>query len=250
MTDLVNVTDDGAVRVIRMNRPEKKNALTGAMYTAMSEAINEANTNAAINCMVVAGSPGAFSAGNDIAEFVQAATSGANLVRPAMPFLYSLANNTKPLVAAVSGIAVGVGVTMLLHCDQVIAATDARLTTPFISLGILPEAGSSLIAPRLLGHQRAFSLLVMGQPLGAQEAKEQGLVNMVVSPEELDAAAMKVARTIAALPPQGVSIARRLMRGAPDEIVARIDEEAKLFGERLSSPEARAAFQAFMTRKK
>jgi enoyl-CoA hydratase/carnithine racemase len=250
MTDLVNVTDDGAVRIIRMNRPDKKNALTAAMYTAMAEAINEANTNAAINCMVIAGSPGAFSAGNDIAEFVQAATSGANLARPAMPFLYSLANNKKPLVAAVSGVAVGVGVTMLLHCDQVIAATDARLTTPFISLGILPEAASSLIAPRLLGHQRAFSLLVMGQPLGAQEAKEQGIVNMVVPPEELDAAAMKVARTIASLPPQGVATARRLMRGTPDEILARIDEEAKLFAERLSSPEARAAFQAFMTRKK
>ena len=250
MTELVTITDDGAVRVIRMNRPEKKNALTVAMYTAMAEAINSANTNDAIHCMVIAGVPGAFSAGNDIAEFAQAAMTGGTLARPVMPFLYSLADNKKPLVAAVQGVAVGVGVTLLLHCDQVIAATDARLTTPFISLGVLPEAGSSLTVPRLLGHQRAFSLLVMGQPLTAQEAKEQGLVNLVVTPEELDAAAMKTARIIAALPPQGVAIARRLMRGSPDELIARIDEEAKLFGERLSSPEARAAFQAFMTRKK
>lgn len=165
-------------------------------------------------------------------------------------FLHALARGEKPLVAAVQGNAVGIGTTMLLHCDHVVASSAARLATPFVGLGILPEAGSTLIAPRLMGHARAFSLLVMGRPLDAEAAKDAGIVNTVVGAAEVEAIAMKAAREIAALPPQGVLTARRLMRGERDEIVARMDDEAALIRARLTSPEARAAFEAFLSRKK
>ena len=249
MTDLVIVSDDGPVRTIRMNRPDKKNALTLPMYDAVAAAIESAGANPALRCVLIAGGP-AFCAGNDIGDFVQMASQGGALGQPIMRFLYALARNELPLVAAVRGNAVGIGTTMLIHCDHVVAGSDARFSTPFVGLGLLPEAASSLIAPRLMGQARAFSLLVMGCPMDAEEAKAAGFVNTIAAPEAVEAEAMQAARAIAALPPQGVRTARRLMRGAPDEIVARIDEEAALFKERLQSAEARAAFEAFLTRKR
>ncbi|HVZ51711.1 MAG TPA: crotonase/enoyl-CoA hydratase family protein [Pseudolabrys sp.] len=242
------ITDDGPIRTIRMNRPEKKNALTLAMYDAMAEAIEKAQANGAVRCLMIAGAPGAFCAGNDLNDFV-AMAQGGGLGAPILRFLHALARNDKPLVAAVSGVAVGVGTTMLLHCDQVFAADDARLSTPFVSLGLVPEAGSSLLAPRLMGHARAFSLLVMGKPLSAGEAMQAGIVNAVVPAAELEQAALAAARAIAALPAEGIAITRRLMRGSVEEIIARIDEEAALFKGRLASPEAHAAFAAFFNRK-
>ena len=167
-----------------------------------------------------------------------------------MRFLYALARNEVPLVAAVRGSAIGIGTTMLMHCDHVVASSDARFATPFVGLGLVPEAGSSLIAPRLMGQARAFALLVMGRPFSADEARGAGLVNTVVAPDAVEAEAMKAAREIAALPPQGVLASRRLLRGSRDDIVARIDEEAALFKTRLQSVEARAAFEAFMMRKR
>ncbi len=250
MSHLVTVTDDGPVRVLRMNRPEKKNALTLAMYDAMAGAIESAAEQPALLCLLIAGGPQAFCAGNDIGDFVQMASQGGALGQPIMRFLHALARNELPLVAAVRGDAVGVGTTMLLHCDHVVAASDARFSTPFVGLGLLPEAASSLIAPRLMGHARAFSLLVMGRPMNAEEAKAAGLVNTVAAPEAVEAEAMQAARAIAALPPQGVRTARRLMRGSVEQVVARIDEEAALFKQRLQSAEARAAFEAFLTRKR
>ena len=250
MTDLVIVTDDGPVRTMRMNRPEKKNALTLAMYDAMAGAIESAAEQPALRCLLIAGGPQAFCAGNDIGDFVQMASQGGALGKPIMRFLHALARDELPLVAAVHGNAVGVGTTMLMHCDYVVAASDARFSTPFVGLGLLPEAASSLLAPRLMGHARAFSLLVMGRPMNAEEAKAAGLVNTVAAPEAVEAEAMQAARAIAALPPQGVRTARRLMRGSVEEVVARIDEEAALFKQRLQSGEARAAFEAFLTRKR
>jgi enoyl-CoA hydratase/carnithine racemase len=150
----------------------------------------------------------------------------------------------------VQGLAVGVGTTMLLHCDHVVAGTDARFSTPFVNLGLVPEAASSLLAPRLMGHRRAFELLVMGRPLDPAAAQACGLINAVVAPGDVDAEAMKAARDIAALPAEALAAARRLMRATPDDIVARIDEEAHLFRERLQSVEARGAFNAFLTRKR
>jgi len=250
MTEPVIITDDGPVRTVRMNRPEKKNALTMAMYDAMAAAIESAVQNPALRCLLIAGAPAAFCAGNDIGDFLKAAGAGGALGQPILRFLYALARCETPLVAAVRGNAVGVGTTMLMHCDHVVAASDARFSTPFVGLGLVPEAASSLIAPRLMGQARAFSLLVMGRPLTADEAKAAGLVNTVAAPDAVEAEAIKAAREIAALPPQGVLASRRLLRGKPDEIVARIDEEAELFKTRLQSAEARAAFEAFMTRKR
>ena len=245
----VVVTDEGPIRIVRMNRPEKKNALTMAMYDAMSAAIEDAGRDPALRCLVIAGHPTAFCAGNDLADFLNAANTGGAFGPPIMRFLYALARCDVPLVAAVRGNAVGVGTTMLMHCDHVVAGTDARFATPFVSLGLVPEAGSSLIAPRLMGHARAFSLLVMGRPLNADQAKAAGLVNTVLPPDEVEAEAMTAAGDIARLPAQAVLAARRLLRGSRDDIVARIDEEAELFRIRMRSPEAHAAFAAFISRR-
>src|SRR5262245_40722686 len=176
MTDLIKVTDDEAIRTVRMSRPDKRNALTLAMYTAMADAIEDAGARVAIRCLVFAGAPGAFTAGNDLQDFVAMASGTGGLGEPIVRFLHALARCDKPLVAAVAGNAVGVGTTMLLHCDHVVASTDARFSTPFVNLGLVPEAASSLVAPRRMGHARAFSLLVMGRPMNAEAAKDAGIV--------------------------------------------------------------------------
>ncbi len=235
--------------MIRMNRPEKKNALTRPMYVEMGRAIREAEANDAIRCMIFAGSPGAFCAGSDIADFLKAAETGEFDPR-ILEFLDALVRCQKPLVAAVGGLAIGIGTTMLLHCDHVVASEDATFSTPFLKLGLVPEAASSLLAPQRLGHARAFSLLVMGRPLSAAQAKEAGLVNSVVEASTVDAVARQAAHEIAELPPGAVAIARRLLRGDLDAVLARIDTEVAHFKERLRSDEARAAFAAFLARKK
>jgi enoyl-CoA hydratase/carnithine racemase len=250
MTDLIRVSDDGPIRTVRMNRPDKKNALTVPMYDAMAAALESADTSSAVRCVVIAGVPGAFCAGNDLADFLHAVEHAEGLSAPLVGFLYALARTGKPLVAAVSGLAVGIGTTMLLHCDHVVAGTDARFSTPFVHLGLVPEAASSLLAPRRMGHARAFALLAMGRPLDAAAAQAAGLVNTVVAPAEVEAEAMKAAREIAALPAAALAATRRLLRGPPDETIERIDAEAAQFKLRLGSPEARAAFEAFLARKR
>jgi enoyl-CoA hydratase/carnithine racemase len=248
MSDHVIITDDGPVRILRLNRPEKKNALTDAMYDMVSGALESAAASAAIRCVVIAGGPAAFTAGADLNEFQRIAHGGG--VRPqANRFLHGLANAGKPLIAAVEGVAVGVGTTMLLHCDYVVAAESARFQTPFVHLGLLPEAASTLLMPRLMGPRRAFELLVMARPFDAAAARAAGLVNEVVPPGEAEAAALKAARHIATLPAEAVALSRRLLRGSAAEVVARIDEEMELFRERLKSAEAKAAFEAFFSRK-
>ena len=249
MSDLVTVSDDGPVRTVRMNRPDKKNALTLAMYEAMAAGLESAEDNAALRCLLIAGGAADFCAGNDIGDFVKMAGQGA-LGAPIVRFLYALANCEMPMVAAVQGNAVGIGTTMLMHCDHVVASTEARLSTPFVGLGLLPEAASSLIAPRLMGNARAFSLLVMGRPLNAADAKAAGLVNTIVAPAAVEAEAMKAAREIAALPPEAAAAARQLLRGSHDDIIARLEKETTMFEARLQSAEARAAFEAFLARKR
>jgi enoyl-CoA hydratase/carnithine racemase len=248
MPDTVIVTDENGVRTIRMNRPEKKNALTQPMYAAMTAALQEAAASEAIRCVLIAGGPNAFCAGSDIGEFQQRAEGGLESIT--IDFLLALAKNPKPLVAAVNGRAVGIGTTMLLHCDHVVAAAGTVFATPFVKLGLIPEAASSLLAPMLMGHVRAFELLVMGRPLSAADAKAAGLINSVVDAAEVEQAALKAAREIAALPPGAVAVARKLMRGHLDAMVERVDTEAMHFKERLRSDEARAAFAAFLSRKK
>ncbi|MDR3421664.1 MAG: crotonase/enoyl-CoA hydratase family protein [Xanthobacteraceae bacterium] len=249
MTGAIAVTDDGAVRIIRMNRPEKKNALTLAMYAEMTRALREANQSDVIRCVVFAGAPGTFCAGNDIADFLGAALGGGLDPRP-LEFMRELVRNERPLVAAVGGVAVGIGTTLLFHCDHVVAATDATFSTPFLKLGLIPELASTLLAPMRLGYARAFSLLAMGRPLSAAEAKDAGVVNSVVDATAVDAVALKAAHEIAALPPQALAVARRLMRNHRDEVAERIETEAGHFAKLLQSDEARAAFQAFFARKK
>jgi len=249
MSDHVTVTDDGPVRILRLNRPEKKNALTDAMYDTLSDALEDAAASAAIRCVVIAGGPAAFTAGADLNDFLRAARHADGLRPQALRFLHGLATAGKPLVAAVEGVAVGIGTTMLLHCDYAVAAEDARFQTPFVHLGLVPEAASSLLMPRLMGPRRAFEFLVMGRPFGAAEARAMGLVNEVVPAGEAEPPALKAAHQIAALPAEAVALSRRLIRGSPAEVEGRIDEEAALFKQRLRSAEAKAAFEAFFSRK-
>jgi len=249
MPESIDVRDHAGIRTIRMNRPEKKNALTQPMYDTMTGALGEAQVDDAIRCIIVAGAPGAFSAGADIGEFLESAQSGA--LRPStVAFLKAIAHNEKPLVAAVGGLAVGIGVTMLFHCDHVVASREATFTTPFLKLGLIPEAASSLLAPLRMGYARAFSMLVMGRPLSAAEAKDAGIVNTVVEAAAVEDAAVKAAREIAALPAGAVAASRALMRGSLDDIDRQIENEILQFRERLQSDEARAAFAAFLSRKK
>jgi enoyl-CoA hydratase/carnithine racemase len=252
MTSHLIVTDEDATRVITLRRPEKKNALTQDMYLAMSEAINSAQNNAAIRCIVITGGSGVFTAGNDLEDFLKDGTANSDKPRAsnAIKFLHALANNTKPIIAAVDGIAIGVGTTMLFHCDYVLASTSATFSTPFIHLGLVPEGASSLLVPRTMGHQRAFAMLVMGRTVSAEEAREAGFVNAVVATGHTETEARKVAREICALPAEAVALSRKLLKPAPEEILQRINQESALFGERMRSDEAVNAFKRFFARKK
>jgi enoyl-CoA hydratase/carnithine racemase len=252
MNEHVIVTNEDATRVITLRRPEKKNALTQDMYAAISHAIDTAQNDPAIRCLIITGGSGMFTSGNDLDGFLKAGAALADETRPmnAMTFLHSLARNTKPLIAAVDGIAIGVGTTMMFHCDYVIASTAATFSTPFVQLGLVPEGGSSLLVPLALGHQRAFAMLIMGRPVSALDAQIAGFVNAVVAPSHIETEARKVAREICALPPEAVAISRKLLKQPPDELVRRIEQESHLFSERLKSKEAMAVFQAFFARKK
>jgi enoyl-CoA hydratase/carnithine racemase len=252
MTKHLIVADEDATRLITLHRAEKKNAITQAMYRGMSEAIDGAQKNPAIRCIIIAGGPGAFTAGNDLEDFLKDGTSNADAphASEATRFLYSLSHNAKPLIAAVDGLAIGIGTTMLFHCDYVIASTLSSFSTPFIHLGLVPEGASSLLAPRTMGHQRAFEMLVMGRTLKAEQAQAAGFVNVVVAPGQTEAEARKVAREISALPAEAVAISRRLLKLPPEDLTRRIDQEGYLFGERMRSKEAIAAFKAFLARKR
>ncbi len=252
MTEHIIVTDEEATRTITMRRPEKKNTLTQEMYLAMSDAIDSAQSNPAIRCFIITGRSGVFTAGNDIGDFLQAATTDRDVVRPrnSVIFLQSLVNNRKPIVAAVDGIAIGIGTTMLFHCDYVVASTTAAFSSPFLQYGLVPEGATSLLVPRMVGHQRAFAMLIMGRSMSAAEAREAGFVNVVVPPGHAVVEAQKVARDICSLPAEAVTISRKLLKLPTEDLVRRIDQEDHFFGERMRSPEAIAAFQNFLLRKK
>jgi enoyl-CoA hydratase/carnithine racemase len=252
MSDHIIVTDEESTRTIAMRRPEKKNTLTQEMYLAMSEAIESAQSNPDIRCLILTGRSGVFTAGNDISDFLQAATAKDDGTRPkdSTIFLQSLVNNKKPIIAAVDGLAIGIGATMVFHCDFVVATTTAIFQSPFIHYGLIPYGGISLVLPRMIGHQRAFSMLVMGRPVNAQAAHEAGFVNVVVPPGHALVEARKAAREICELPADAVAISRKLLRSPTEEIARRMVEEDHFFGERMRSPEAIAAFQDFFTRKK
>lgn len=245
MTDLISISAREGVTTIRMNRADKKNAINREMYRGMNEALEAASGDAATRAVVFAGAPGAFSAGNDIKDFMAIAEGGV-LPGEVRDFLHHLAGFEKPLLAAVDGLAIGIGTTLLMHCDLAFASPQSLFRTPFLDLGVTPEAGSSLIAPRMMGDQRAFALLVLGEGFDAQTAREAGLVYKVVTDPEAEA--QEAARRLAAKPPEALRIARKLLRGGREDVIARLNEEIEIFSQRLSSTEARAAFAAFLSR--
>ncbi|MCK1651485.1 enoyl-CoA hydratase/isomerase family protein [Bradyrhizobium sp. 149] len=244
------VSEEHATRVITLRRPGKKNAITQDMYREMSRAIDTAQNNPDIRCIIITGGSGVFTAGDDIDDFMHADTSRPQTLTDGARFLYSLALNAKPIIAAVDGASIGIGTVMLFHCDYVLASTAATFSAPYIRLGLVPVGASSLLMPNTMGHQRAFAMLVMGRTFTAAEAHTAGFVNAVVSSGHTEVEARKVAREICKLPAEAVAISRKLLRAAPEELTRRIDQEAHLFGERLKSEEATAAFNAFADRKK
>lgn len=235
------------VQIIRFNRPEKKNAITRGMYQVMTDALKAADDTPDIRVNVFLGTEGCFSAGNDMADFLAFAVGGS-MGREVLDFLAALATVKKPVISGVDGLAIGIGATIHLHCDLTVASDRSLFKTPFVDLALVPEAASSLIAPRLMGHQRAFALLALGEGFSAAEAKEAGLIWKVTAPEAVEAETLSLAAKLAAKPPEALRIARSLIRGEPDAILARITEEAELFAAQLKSAEARAAFEAFMKR--
>lgn len=250
MSEHVAVEDvSGGVRLIRLNRPGKKNALTGAMYDAMRAALEEADSTDGIGAVVFAGSPGLFTAGNDIADFV--AGAGRPFTEaPALRFIRRLARTRTPMVAAVDGIAVGIGTTLTLHCDLVYASPAARFRMPFVELGLVPEAASSYLLPRRVGLLKATEMLLLSQPFDADEAVRLGLANGVVPADLLVDHALAQAARLAALPRGALAASRALIRGDQAAVEAALEAEAAAFAARLRAPEAQAAFQSFLDRAK
>lgn len=248
MSGTVDISRDGGVLTLLMNRPDKKNALTDAMYGQMREALESAADDPAVRVAVIRGAGDMFCAGNDIGDFLTAAGGGdireANVFR----FIRLLGTFPKPLIAGVQGRAVGIGTTMLLHCDYVVLAEDAKLTTPFVGLGLVPEAASSMLLPARIGHAGAFAMLAMGEAMGAEGARAAGLANVVVPTAGLDEAVAKAASHLAQLPPGAVQATKALMRD-PETVAAKMDEEIAIFAQRLQSDEAREAFTAFMEKR-
>jgi len=253
-TDIL-VDRQGGVCTVTLNRAARKNALTEAMYGAMADALAQAAEDAAVRCMVIQGEAAIFCSGNDIGDFSRQSSAGAaarveSSERPAWRFLRHIAAFPKPLVAAVCGPAVGVGTTLLLHCDLVYAGDNALFSLPFVNLGLCPEAASSLLLPNMLGYHRAAAALLLGEPLNAEAALEVGLVNRVVPPAECNALAQQQARKLAAKPLSALIETKRLMKsGQATQVRERMDEEGISFSRLLVAPAAKEAFSAFLEKR-
>jgi enoyl-CoA hydratase/carnithine racemase len=234
------------VLTLTLNRPKKKNALTRAMYQTLGDAIDGASDDSAIRCIVIQSEGDAFTAGNDLGDFaeINRRAASADPPRHTNPLLAALARATKPIVAAVQGRAVGIGTTLLLHCDMVVVAEDALLTTPFVNLALVPEAASSLLLPARIGHARAFSMFVLGESVNAATAVAWGLANTVCPRAELHARARGIAEAIATRPSSAIGRTKTLMRDAA-MLAARMEVEGAHFAAQLASPEAMEAFAAF-----
>lgn len=239
---------DGAVLEIRFNRPEKKNAITNAMYAAMADALEQAAADAAVRAILFTAEGDLFTAGNDLMDFAAQNTGAFTGPREVERFLRRAIEAEKPLVAAVAGDAVGVGATMLLHCDLVYIADSARLITPFVDLGLVPENASSLTLPARIGHARAFALLGLCEPMNGRDAAQNGIANAALAAAEVEPRARAAAQALAAKPPESLRLTKNLMRDrAP--LAARVAEEGALFAERLKSDEAAQAFAAFLQKR-
>lgn len=239
---------EGGVLTLTLNRPARKNSLTSAMYAALADALARAAGDAATRVVVIQGSETMFSAGNDIEEFLNQPPAGAD--SPVFRFLRGIATFPKPLLAAVCGPAVGIGTTMLFHCDLVYAGDNAAFSMPFVNLGLCAEGASSLIAPQMFGYHRAAEALLLGEPVYAEAALEVGLVNKVLPPTEANAYAQQVARKLAAKPLSSLVETKRLMKGAQqDAVLQRMAEEGAVFGRMLREPAAKEAFSAFLEKR-
>jgi enoyl-CoA hydratase/carnithine racemase len=237
------------VACIRFDRLEKKNAITVEMYPMLGNALAAAEADPQVRAVLLHGTAECFTAGNDVGDFLNTPRRPGS--SPAQALFGVLPQMKKPVVAAVGGPAVGIGTTMLLHCDLVYAAPNARFQLPFVPLGIVPEFGSTFLLPRLAGYQRAAELLLLGQPFTAQKAYEAGIVTAVVAQQELLEHSFRVATALAALPPESIRLTKRLMKARYAEALAQvIDEETRIFTERLSSPEAKEAMSAFLEKRK
>ena len=250
MSDILIDHSDG-VLTLTLNRVEKKNAFTQAMYTTLADALGAAATDASTRVVVVQGHATVFSAGNDLRDFLSGPPIDSGAAAPVQRFVAAMAQFPKPVLAAVCGPAVGIGTTMLFHCDLVYAGDNAAFSMPFVNLGLCPEAGSSLLAPRLMGYQRAAEALLMGEPFMAEAALEVGLINRIVPPTEANALAQAQARKLAAKPSASVIETKRLLKKSQAaEVTQRIAEEFGSFGRMLQAPAAREAIAAFTEKRR
>lgn len=248
MTDIL-IHHESGVATLTFNRLDKKNSITTGMYAAMADAVEAATADAGTRVLVIQGHESVFSAGNDIADFLNNPPASAD--SPVFRFLRAISTCPKPVVAAVCGPAVGIGTTLLFHCDLVYAGDNAAFSMPFVNLGLCPEAGSSLLAPQLMGHHRAAEALLLGEPFTAETALELGLVNRVVPPAETSALAQRVAHKLAAKPLTSLVETKRLMKkGLAAQVATAMTEEGQSFGRMLREPAAREAFGAFMEKRK
>jgi enoyl-CoA hydratase/carnithine racemase len=243
----IEVKIDKGVLILSINRANKKNALCEDMYSGFANAFEQLDRDETIRCMLIKANGDTFCGGNDISFFLNGYNMAPNA--PVGRFLYGLAGLTKPLVAAVQGAGVGIGLTLLLHCDLAFAAEDIRLSAPFGSLGLVPEAGSSQLLPALIGHRRAMEIFLLGRVIKAKEALAYGLVNEIVPIAQLHEIALDAARKLAELPAEAVYETRRLTRRPPEALSKRIEEECKAFMQRIASEEVQTIFKRFLTRK-
>lgn len=248
MQDVLIDTADGLM-TLTLNRIDKKNSLTQAMYGTIADALAQATGDGAVRAVVIQGHETIFSAGNDIGDFLNRPPTSANA--PVQQFLRGIATFPKPLIAAVCGPAVGVGTTMLFHCDLVYAGDNAAFSMPFVNLGLCPEAASSLLVPQMMGYHRAAEALLLGEPFTAETAMEVGLVNRIVPPSEANALAQAQARKLATKPLSSLMATKRFMKqGQMAQVLAQMDDESACFGRMLQEPAAREAFGAFMEKRK
>ncbi|WP_427312517.1 enoyl-CoA hydratase [Cupriavidus sp. H39] len=249
----IRIRIDQGILTLQFDRLDKKNAITAAMYQALADALRSAEADPDVRAILLQGQPEIFTAGNDLEDFMQRPPTAGEGAEPApvFHFLYQISHASKPIVAAVSGAAVGVGTTMLLHCDLVYASDTAKLSLPFVQLGLCPEAASSLLLPRLVGYQRAAEKLLLGEAFSAQEALEIGLVTRVLPVAELHDFALAQARKLAALPASSLRETKRLMKsGAVAEVEKQMADEGAVFRRMLVAPEAKEAFSAFFEKRK
>jgi len=248
MADLIKTERSGAVLTLRFNRPEKKNAITAAMYASLAEGLRKADADPTVRVVVLTGSGDTFTAGNDLKDFAEYPPK--NSAAPVFQFMYALAEFQKPVIAAVNGPAIGIGTTLLLHVDVAVAVDEATFALPFVNLALVPEFASSLLLPRFIGNRKAQELLLSGQAFDAETAWSLGLIGTVIEAEDLEDSVKRMAANLVSKPPEALRATKALLRADLGDIKAAIAAEAKVFGQRLESDEVKEAISAFFAKRK